>query len=54
MKIPFDSLCVAAIVHEIKPWIGAKVQRITQPSEHEIVLGLYFVTLGRAGAADQH
>ncbi|HJP83656.1 MAG TPA: NFACT family protein [Fimbriimonadaceae bacterium] len=47
MKIPFDSLTLAAVVHEMQPFVGSKVQRISQPSDSELVLEIY----GTSGAA---
>ena len=41
MKIPFDSLTLAAVVHELQTFVGAKVQRISQPTETEVVFEIY-------------
>ena len=41
MRIPFDSLCLTAVVAEIEPWIGARVQGVRQPDALTIVIGLY-------------
>ncbi|MFY9234814.1 MAG: NFACT family protein [Fimbriimonadaceae bacterium] len=41
MRIPFDSLTLAAVAHELRPFVGAKVQRIVQTSPHDVVLCLY-------------
>lgn len=41
IKIPFDSLVLSAVVAELQPLVGAKVQKIIQPSEWEIVFALY-------------
>ncbi|MBA4293047.1 hypothetical protein C0431_08750 [bacterium] len=41
MRIPFDSITLAALLHETDFLRGAKVQRIIQPTETEIVFGLY-------------
>ena len=41
MRIPFDSLTLNAVVHELKPFVGAKVQKIVQPDANTIVLGMY-------------
>lgn len=41
MKIQFDSITVAALTHELQPLSGAKVQRIIQPTDTEIIFGLY-------------
>lgn len=41
MRVPFDSLTLAAVAHELQPLVGARVQRVVQPSPMELVLGLY-------------
>lgn len=41
MKIPFDSICLAAVADDLRPWVGAQVQRIVQPAEDRLVLRLY-------------
>lgn len=41
MRIPFDSLCLNAIVHELKPFVGARVQKIVQPDANTVVLGMF-------------
>lgn len=41
LRIPFDSLTLASVVHELQEFVGAKVQRISQPSETEVVFELY-------------
>jgi predicted ribosome quality control (RQC) complex YloA/Tae2 family protein len=40
-KIPFDSLCLAAIAAEFSLILGARCQRVLQPDEFTLVLGLY-------------
>jgi predicted ribosome quality control (RQC) complex YloA/Tae2 family protein len=40
-RISFDSLSLAAIVAELQPFVGGKVQRSWQPDEHTAVLDLY-------------
>lgn len=40
-RIPFDSLTLAAVAQELQPLRGARVQRVLQPSPHELVLALY-------------
>lgn len=45
--IPFDSLVLRAVVAEIEPHVGAKVQRIVQPDPRQIFVTLY----GKAGEA---
>ena len=44
--IPFDSLCLSAVLGELGSWVGARIQRISQPSEHELVLELHQGGLG--------
>jgi len=39
--IPFDSLTLASVVAALQPLCGGRVQRISQPDEHEIVLTVY-------------
>lgn len=39
--IPFDSLCLKAVVAELRPWVGAKIQRISQPEPDVLVLELH-------------
>ncbi len=46
MRIPFDSLCLAAITYELQAFVGGKVQRISQPNEYDIVIDLYARGLG--------
>ncbi len=46
-KIPFDNVVVAAVVAELQPWIGAKVQDVRHPTEREA----YFELYGTAGRA---
>jgi len=38
---PFDSLCLAAIVAEIRPSVGGRLQRVIQPNERTLFLGIY-------------
>lgn len=40
-KIPFDSFVLSAVVAELRPYVGGKVQNVRQPTDTEIVLGLY-------------
>lgn len=40
-RIPFDSFCLSAVVEELQDYVGGKVQAIRQPSESDVVLGLY-------------
>ncbi|MBX7134135.1 MAG: NFACT family protein [Fimbriimonadaceae bacterium] len=41
MRIPFDSLCLTAVVTELQQWIGARVQGVRQPDSLTLVIGLY-------------
>ena len=41
MRIPFDSLTLAAVSHELQQFVGGKVQRITQPNDFDLVMGIY-------------
>lgn len=41
MKIPVDSFTLAAVVSELQAFVGAKVQRISQPQTNAVVLELY-------------
>ena len=41
MRIPFDSLTLAAVTDELRPWIGARVQGVRQPDETTLTLELY-------------
>lgn len=40
-KIPFDSLCLAAVCAELQSLVGGKLQKISQEAWHTIVLGIY-------------
>ncbi|MBL8059568.1 MAG: NFACT family protein [Chthonomonas sp.] len=42
MRIPFDSICVAASVTELQAWLGAKAQRWVQVSPRSIAVQLYW------------
>lgn len=42
MRIPFDSLCVAAAVAELQPWIGAKAQKWVQVDSRTLAVQLYW------------
>lgn len=42
MRIPFDNLCVAASVHGLQNWIGAKAQRWVQVTPRTLALQLYW------------
>lgn len=41
LRTSFDSITLAAVLDESAFLVGAKVQRIIQPDDHTIVLGLY-------------
>ncbi len=41
IRIPYDSLTMAAVVWELQAFVGGKVQRISQPDEWTIGIGLY-------------
>jgi predicted ribosome quality control (RQC) complex YloA/Tae2 family protein len=41
LRTPFDSITLAAVLDECSFLVGAKVQRIIQPDEQTIILGLY-------------
>jgi predicted ribosome quality control (RQC) complex YloA/Tae2 family protein len=41
MRIPFDSLTLAAVTHELKSFVDSKLQRVSQLDDFTIVLGLY-------------
>lgn len=41
MRIPFDSLVLEAVVDEIAPYVGGRVQGVRQPNDFDLVLNLY-------------
>lgn len=41
MRIPFDSFTLAAVVAELQPYVGGKLQRIVQPDPLEMSMHLY-------------
>lgn len=41
MRIPFDNVCVAAAVHELEEWVGAKVQKVGQQNAFDLTLEVY-------------
>ncbi|HRI44342.1 MAG TPA: NFACT family protein [Fimbriimonadaceae bacterium] len=41
MRIPFDSLCLAGVIAEIRPLLGARMQGARQTDPHTLVLTLY-------------
>ena len=45
MRIPFDSLTLSAVVAELQPYVGGKLQRVVQPDP--LTLGLGFYASGR-------
>jgi predicted ribosome quality control (RQC) complex YloA/Tae2 family protein len=48
VRIPFDSVALRAVISELRPYLGARVQRILQPSPFEVVLTLYSSSHGEA------
>lgn len=40
-RIPFDSLTLAAVLHEVRAFVGGRVQRIWQPDERSLLIELY-------------
>jgi predicted ribosome quality control (RQC) complex YloA/Tae2 family protein len=41
VRIPYDSMVLAAVTAELQPYVGGKVQRISQPDADTLVLGIY-------------
>jgi len=41
LRIPFDSLTLSAVVWEMQPFVGGKVQRVSQPDEFTVGIGMY-------------
>ena len=41
MRVPYDSLTLAAVVQEVQPYVGGKLQRVVQPDPLTLCLGLY-------------
>ena len=41
LRIPFDSITLQAVVDELQEYVGGLLQDIRQPTDTEIVLGLY-------------
>lgn len=41
MRIPFDSLCLAAVAWELRAMVGGQVQRVVQPTQHQIRLTIF-------------
>lgn len=41
MRVPFDSLCLAAAVAEAQTWLGAKAQKLVQVTPKTLALQLY-------------
>lgn len=39
--IPYDSICLAAVIHELQPLIGARVQKVRLKKDLTLVLSLY-------------
>ncbi len=40
-RIPYDSLTLSAVVWEMQAFVGAKVQRISQPDDFTVGIGMY-------------
>ncbi|MBI1756106.1 MAG: NFACT family protein [Fimbriimonas ginsengisoli] len=40
-RIPFDSLCLAAVVCELRALVGARIQRVLMTDPHTLVLAAY-------------
>ncbi len=41
VRIPFDSLTLAAVVREMQAFVGGKVQKVVQPDEANVFLEIY-------------
>lgn len=41
VRIPFDSVTLAAVVKELQPLVGGRVQRIVQRDRYSVELGIY-------------
>lgn len=41
IRIPYDSLTLSAVTWELQAFVNAKVQRISQPDENTVGIGLY-------------
>src|SRR5690242_4037032 len=41
IRIPYDSLTLAAVVAELQAYVGGKLQRISQPDADTLGLGIY-------------
>lgn len=41
LKIPFDSACLAAVIAEVQPFVGGKIQRIIQADETSVTFSIY-------------
>ncbi|HVT14202.1 MAG TPA: NFACT family protein [Fimbriimonadaceae bacterium] len=41
IRIPYDSLTLSAVAWELQAFVGGKVQRISQPDEFTVGIGLY-------------
>jgi predicted ribosome quality control (RQC) complex YloA/Tae2 family protein len=47
-RIPYDSLTLAAVVDALQPLRGGRLQHITQPNEHDLLLAVYVPGKGEA------
>jgi predicted ribosome quality control (RQC) complex YloA/Tae2 family protein len=41
VKIPFDSFALSAVVREVQPFVGGKIQDIRQPNDYDVCIGVY-------------
>jgi predicted ribosome quality control (RQC) complex YloA/Tae2 family protein len=41
MNVPFDSVCLAAVVAEARAYAGGRLQDVRQPTESDVYLGVY-------------
>ena len=41
MKIPFDSLCLAAVVQECQPFVGGRIQKVLLAAPNELAVAIY-------------
>lgn len=47
IKVPFDSVVLAAVTEELQPFVGGLVQAIQQPEEFEVLLQIYKGDIGQ-------
>lgn len=41
VRIPFDSFTLGAVVHELRGFVGGKIQDVRQPNEYDLALSIY-------------